>query len=73
MLERSTSSWYSLNQIEDVNGMTPYNEQRSLLFKPGVPTKFCFGQLNLSKFKGRMGRTRLYLFFYIFYQFLGGG
>ena len=54
MLDRSTSSWYSLSdQVEDVNGLKPYNEQRSLLFKDGVPTSFCFGQINLHHLKGR--------------------
>ena len=54
MLDRSTSSWYSLSdQVEDVNGLKPYNEQRSLLFKDGVPTSFCFGQVNLHHLKGR--------------------
>ena len=57
MLDRSTSSWYSLSdQVEDVNGLKPYNEQRSLLFKDGVPTSFCFGQINLHHLKGRKER-----------------
>lgn len=71
MLDRSTSSWYSLSdQVEDVNGLKPYNEQRSLLFKDGVPTSFCFGQINLHHLKGRKGRLRLYLFFAYYYYFL---
>lgn len=54
MLDRSTSSWYSLSdQVEDVNGLKPYNEQRSLLFKDGVPTSFCFGKINIHHLKGR--------------------
>lgn len=50
--------------------MRPYNEQRSLLFKPGAPSTFCYGLINVSNWKVREGRTRLYTTFFFFYSFV---